>query len=259
MIRGRYLRQLAGLIAVMTVVTVGCAANPPKSRLEPHYQLRRPEGPGPFPAIILVPGCGGVAPARVQTAEQLASQGYVAVFVDYIASRGLRTACRGEVSRDDIARDIDTVSMHLKMQPYVSAKDIGVVGWSLGGAAVLTGLALVGPGREPAFAAAAVFYPVCRDLAPWKVKVPVLVLLGQLDDITPPSLCEELIKMLPPGSPVDVRLFPGARHSFDNSDLAPVTASQSFPGRTIGFQAAASAEAWREVARLFDARLKGRS
>lgn len=56
--------------------------------------------------------------------------------------------------------------------------------------------------------AAATFYPACAPtgaldpkpmrVGPWKAKVPVLVLLGALDDITPPETCQEVSKR---GSP----------------------------------------------------------
>src|SRR5207245_1247740 len=81
-----------------------------QKRLEPHYRAQRPEGPGPFPAILLVPGCGGIAPARIKTAEELMRQGYVVVFVDYVSARNVQTACRGEVSLDEVAQDIRAAS-----------------------------------------------------------------------------------------------------------------------------------------------------
>lgn len=109
---GRPLIRDAFLLAVGVLLGLtGCAADMAtlQKRLEPHYRASRPQGSGPFPAILLVPGCGGVSPARLRTAEQLVGQGYAVVFVDYIASRGLQTACRGEVSVDEVAQDIRSV------------------------------------------------------------------------------------------------------------------------------------------------------
>lgn len=96
-------RRLGGgfwIAFVFLVNVTGCAADMAtlQKRLEPHYRAQRPQGIGPFPAILLVPGCGGISSARVKTAEQLVDRGYAVVFVDYISSRGLQTACRGRAT-----------------------------------------------------------------------------------------------------------------------------------------------------------------
>lgn len=227
-----------------------------QKRLEPHYRAHRPQDAGPFPAILLVPGCGGISPGRLRTAEQLMGDGYVVVFVDYISARGLQTACRGEVSAEEVAQDIRAASAHVRSLPYVRPAALGVVGWSWGGAAVLASLAGLEQDQEPPFAAAAAFYPVCSGLRAWKAKIPVLVLLGGQDDIAPPGLCQELVRTVGSGYPVEVRTYPEARHSFDASDLPPTMPSRAFPGKTVGFHAEAARQAWAEVVTMFDHQLR---
>lgn len=236
----------------------GCATDMAtlQKRLEPHYRAQRPAGPGPFAAILLVPGCGGIAPARVKTAEELMRQGYVVVFVDYLSARGLQTACRGEVTPDEIARDIHAASAHIGTLPYVRSGALGVVGWSLGGGGVLASLVGSGKDPQPPFKAAAAFYPVCRGLQPWKTRVPVLVLLAGLDDIAPPAACQELVRDVGSAQPVEVRTYPEARHSFDMSDLPPMMPSRAFPGRTAGYHAEAARQAWSEVLAQFNRQLR---
>jgi dienelactone hydrolase len=60
--------------------------------------LRRPAGPGPFPAVVLLPGCAG--PARSidrRWGTRLAGWGDVALSVDSLGLRGLDNVCaRGE-------------------------------------------------------------------------------------------------------------------------------------------------------------------
>lgn len=236
----------------------GCVADMAtlQKRLEPHYRAQRPEGPGPFPAVLLVPGCGGIAPARVKTAEELMGRGYVVVFVDYLSARGLQTACRGEVSPDELAQDIRAASAHVRSLPYVRSGAVGVVGWSLGGAGVLASLVGSGKDPRPPFNAAAAFYPVCRGLQPWKTNVPVLVLLAELDDIAPPAPCQELVRSVGSAQPVAVRTYPEARHSFDMSDLPATMPSRAFPGRTAGYHAEAARQAWSEVLAQFNRQLR---
>lgn len=240
------------------VAALYCAAGiaTAQNRLEPHYRAQRPQGPGPFPAILLVPGCGGISSARVETAKQLVGHGYVVVFVDYISSRGLQTACRGEVSFDDVAQDIRTVSSYLRSLPHVIPTALGVVGWSWGGSAILASLARSGQEQQPVFNAAAAFYPVCDGLRAWKTRVPALILLGGRDDIAPPTSCQVLVRSVGSDSPVEVRMYPDARHSFDSSDLAAVVPSRAFPGKTAGYHAEAARQAWGEVVALFDQQLR---
>lgn len=246
-----------GVWIALAFLFTGCAADIAtlQKRLEPHYRVRRPQGAGPFPAVLLVPGCGGVSPARVQTAEQLAGHGYVVVFVDYISSRGLQTACRGEVSLEEVAQDIRAASARLRALPHVTPDRLGVVGWSFGGAGMLASLAGSGQGAPP-FKAAAAFYPPCAGVGTWKTTVPVLLFLGGRDDIAPPGPCQDLVARVGPGRSVEVRLYPEARHSFDSSDLPATAPSRAFAGKTIGYHAEAARQAWGEIVALFDRQLR---
>ena len=247
-----------GLALLIPFIT-GCPADTTtlQRRLEPHYRAQRPEGPGPFAAILLVPGCGGISPGRVETAKQLVAQGYAVVFIDYLASRGLQTACAGQVRLDEVADDIRSVSVQLRTLPYIKQDGLGAVGWCLGGAAVLTSLGAWGRDQPPWFNAAAAFYPPCSRLRSWKNTVPTLVLLGGLDDIAPPGPCQDLLRSVGKESAVEVRMYPGARHSFDSSDQPPMMPSRNFPGKTTGYHAEAARQAWSEIMVLFDRELRG--
>jgi dienelactone hydrolase len=255
--RPRREHVVVGILTVLLGLT-GCAADISTlhKRLEPHYRTQRPQGPGPFAAILLVPGCGGVAAARLTTADDLVRRGYVVAFVDYLSARGLQTACRGEVTPDDVAQDIRAASAYISALPSVRKGAIGAVGWSLGGGGVLASLAGSDEAAGAPFRTAAAFYPVCRGLRPWTATVPVLVLLAGRDDIAPPALCEEVVRALGPRHRVDVRRFADARHSFDMSDLPAVAPSRAFPGRTTGYHSDAARQAWTEVLLRFDAQLK---
>jgi len=57
--------------------------------------LSRPEGAGPFPAILVLHGCGGLGPRlKNNVAGRLVSQGYVVLAVDSFASRGMKSTCQ---------------------------------------------------------------------------------------------------------------------------------------------------------------------
>src|ERR1700724_3196497 len=58
--------------------------------------LARPDGAGPFPAVVVLHGCAGFSAAgSLQLTDQLKDWGYVALMVDSLTPRGLTTACGG--------------------------------------------------------------------------------------------------------------------------------------------------------------------
>jgi dienelactone hydrolase len=60
------------------------------AKLRPYDTILRPEGEGPFPAVVLLHGCSGVQESNHSWAELFRNQGYVAVIVDSLGPRGLR-------------------------------------------------------------------------------------------------------------------------------------------------------------------------
>ena len=67
------------------------------------------------------------------------------------------------------------------------------MGWSCGGRAVLVALAKYSE-AQLAFSSAVVYHPDCRALEPWKTTLPLLMLLGADDNMTPATLCQEAAK-----------------------------------------------------------------
>jgi len=81
-------------------------------------------------------------------------------------------------------------------------------------------VALAEPGRRPLpFTRAALFYPDCRALEPLKTTVPVLMLLGAEDDMTPSRLCEDVSRRSTPPGMVTTVVYLEARHAFDVPEL----------------------------------------
>lgn len=238
------------------MVLAGCAMDLAtlQKRLEPHYRIQRPEGTGPFPAVLMVSGCGGfassIAPTHyVQMAERFKKQGHVVVFVDYLAAHGVGNACRGEMSQQEVGQYVLAAASYVRTLPFVKASEIRVIGWSLGGGGVLASVTAVQEGQSPPFRAVAAYYPHCSGLQPWKIKIPTIILLGALDDVTPPDICQGLLRNVPQGSHLEVHLYPNARHGFDAAELPPVMAWRG-TDRTVGYNPRAAAAAWEEIRRL---------
>jgi dienelactone hydrolase len=211
------------------------------------YRIFRPDTPGPHPAVALVSGCDGFTPSMAPTlyerrAQHLRALGYVAIFVDYLGHRGLRT-CAGAVTHDDAARDLVSAATWLRAQPAVDHRRITAMGWSYGARAVLVALAKHTRGTWP-FSRVVVHYPDCRALQPWKEATPVLMLLGGADDMTPAEPCQELVAKLAVPAATKLVVYPGALHAFDVPELP---AKMRYGFATIGYHPQAAAAARKEI------------
>jgi dienelactone hydrolase len=117
------------------------------------------------------------------------------------------------VSQAEASADILEAASWVRDQSNVDAARISVIGWSYGGGGVLAALKAMPPGR-PAFAKAVMYYPVCRGAAPWTTNTTGLMLLGAIDDIAYPALCDAVAKGVP-SEKLQVIKYPNARHGFD--------------------------------------------
>ena len=96
----------------------------------------------PAPAMVLLPGSGGVKLGRQMLyADLLVSSGYAVLVVDYYASRGVDDDLvpyeirAGNVSEFDVVTDAYAALRALNEHPAVDPDRIGVMGFSYGGMA----------------------------------------------------------------------------------------------------------------------------
>ena len=118
--------------------------------------LAKPEGNGPFPAVVLMHGCSGterntshrtVRRGLNNHAVLLNDYGYVTLIVDSFGPRGITDACQTG-GRDQPVQigDAHAAFDHLASLPFVDSERIGFIGLSPGG-----GTALHLPMPEPYF------------------------------------------------------------------------------------------------------------
>jgi len=217
------------------------------------YRIFRPDAPGPHPAVALVSGCDGftpqIAPAVYERrAEHLRALGHVVIFVDYLGRRGLKT-CAGPITHDEAARDLMSAVAWLRSQAAVDPSRITAMGWSYGDRAVLVALAKHME-MPRGFSRAVVYYPDCRALEPWKTTLPVLMLLGGDDDMTPAKPCQEAAKRVAVPSSGKIIVYPGALHGFYVLELP---AKMRYGFATIGYNPDAAASARKEIERFLRA------
>ena len=190
---------------------------PPPSAATIDAYLSRPDGNGPFPAIVYLHGCGGLSSAtRHRIADLMTGWGYVTLAVNSFASRGIAEAC----TREMWSRKGDALGAlrYLSGLGFVDPDRIALVGASQGGG---IGLQIASTGavdapQQPKFRAMVAYYPPCR-LAAEQLAIPALILIGEVDDWTPASDCESWMqRRAGKGAPVKLVVYPRAYHAFDN-------------------------------------------
>jgi dienelactone hydrolase len=183
-------------------------------------RLKKPDGDGPFPAVVLLHGCGGISPKRDHRwAERLSGWGYVTLQVDSFRPRRLSSVCAysGRDAADILQQrvtDAYDAKRYLAGLPFVDRSRIAVMGWSQGGATTLQ--TLYQKADDP-FRAAIAFYPSCRRILTG-LNSPLLILIGEADDWTPAGRCVEMIPKEQAASEVTLKVYPGAYHGFDTLD-----------------------------------------
>jgi dienelactone hydrolase len=280
-----YLVRLDLLAGVLLVSFLGgCAGSvtfpnvTPGKPVEVKGQLYRPEGPGPFPAMVLLHGCSGVEPLYERWAKWLTERGYVAFVVDSWTPRGIIENCsKGtpDVENTDRFDDAFGALRYLQSRPFVRPGRIGAIGWSNGGVfaiAVVNGPSLERARKRGVTLPAVGFrlgigmYPGgCFSLVKEVVVAPLLVLIGAADDWTLAATCKEMVDaMRAKGADAEIRILPDAYHYFDNADyplqVLPDVENRNKPGdccgATVGYQPEAAAAAFAEVERFLAKHLK---
>jgi dienelactone hydrolase len=243
--------------------------------------IAKPEGAGPFPAIVLLHDCSGLGPrssgAPARWAKAFVARGYAVILPDSFSPRGHADGIclvppwqrHAGVSVTQRARDAYSTLAYLRTLPYIDASRIGVMGGSHGGASTLATLADAA-GQDP-FTAGVALYPACAvKYGSWtenmtgvySTAVPLYILIGEVDDWTPAENCRKLAEAAQKaGHPVRIKVYAGAHHSFDSATPVRYVASRvnsNAPGRrgaTTGGQPEAWADSIREVTGFFDRHL----
>ena len=184
-------------------------------------------------AVVALHGCGGLYAAtgarkgllnaRHQAmADFLVAQGYSAVFPDSLTPRGETELCTQKIGSrkiDQTQRRADALGSlaWVASQPWAQPERIALLGWSHGGSAVLAATDtsrrdVSGQAVKPVVAVA--FYPGCAAAAKsgYKPSAPLVMMLGEKDDWTPPAPCIELGQTVG----AEVNVYADSYHDFDN-------------------------------------------
>src|SRR5262245_15251814 len=190
--------------------------------------LAKPDGAGPFPAVIGLHGCAGMHDTtRQRLVDDLVAWGYVILFVDSFATRGIDHACTSRAFATFLTRRQDAYGalVFLARQTFVDPQRVAAVGFSQGGWVTLSvaetnSFELFVPPSNLRFRAAAAFNPPCRG-AGARPEIPTLIFIGALDDWTPAADCSNRIASWGnDGPPIELVVYPGAYHRKYNGEAA---------------------------------------
>ena len=187
----------------------------------------------PKGTVIALHGCGGLFATRgarkgllnarhQAMADLLVAQGYSVVFPDSLTPRGELELCTQKIGSrkiDQTERRADALGtlVWVAAQPWAQPQHMALLGWSHGGSAVLsatdsTRADVRGVNVRPAVAVA--FYPGCSAAlkSRYQPTAPLILMLGEKDDWTPPGPCIELGKAVA----AEVNVYADSYHDFDN-------------------------------------------
>jgi dienelactone hydrolase len=180
-----------------------------------------PSGKGPFPAVIILHGCGGRGPSQLRWAKRLNGWGYATLIPDSLTPRGLRRVCEPDtqplVTPRDRVGDVGSAVAWLRTQPRIDPDRIAVLGQSHGGATAAMATQRIYAGFK--LRAAVDYYGPCVEPAAHGL-VPLLVLAGDADDWGHPAIrCQAYGTAIGSEEPFEIHVYPGVTHAFDNPDM----------------------------------------
>jgi carboxymethylenebutenolidase len=209
--------------------------------------VAQPEGPGPFPGLIVIHEITGLNENIREIAGQFARRGYKALAVDLFSGQN-RAVCMLQIFygmlisplKNGVLADLQSALSHLRDLPAVDPARVGVVGFCMGGTFALQ-LACV----DDDLRAASVFYGMNpRPLEAVAQACPIVGSYPEKDFTA--AQARRLVKNLEQYQvPHDIKVYPGASHSFFNN-------------RGGSFSPDASADAWARMLSFFDTYIRER-
>jgi len=181
--------------------------------------LARPAGDGPFPALVVVHEAFGLNDNIRSIARRFAEERYVALAVDLFSGRN-QVVCMFRLLRGLLLNSLDHGGVRglkgaltfLAQQSGVDAGRIGAVGYCLGGS-----LAIAWSCTDDRLKAIAPYYAMNpRPLGAVARACPIVGSYPEADFTAKAgrALDAELDKH---GVPHDIKVYPGAKHSFFNT------------------------------------------
>jgi carboxymethylenebutenolidase len=202
--------------------------------------LVKPDGPGPFPGLVVIHEIYGLNDNIRGIAGRFAEQGYAALAVDLFSNRN-RVLCMMQLIHGMMIRplnnrvvcDLQSSIGFLQQQPGVDRNRIGAVGFCMGGGYALQ-LAITDKGMK---AASAFYGAVPKPLEMFAQSCPIIGSYPEKDFSAEGA--RELDAVLEKYDiPHDIKFYENTQHSFFNKQRTP-------------FEVEASKDAWQRMLSFF--------
>lgn len=207
-----------------------------------------PDGTGPFPGVVVVHEASGLNDNIRDICQRFAHEGYAALGVDLFEGRN-RALCMARMFAGAMAGNLDHYGVpalkdalgRLAGHPEVDADRIGAVGFCLGGSIVLTWacadnrLSAIAPFYGAAPKPREAIRRLCPVVGSWPGK-----------DFTTKAAAVLETELTAAGTPHDLKVYPGAKHSFFNDQWR-------------AYDPVAAADSWQRVLAFFDRQVRGGS
>lgn len=186
----------------------------------------KPQGDGPFPAVVLIHTSGGLRNGHVKRdAQKLVEKGYVSLVLDSMGPRNVNVITESTRALYPPAgvKDAYIALDFLKKQNYVDKDRIYEAGYSWGGfVATLLGSPVLAKaaGANDRFKASVSFYSTCvvnkSNLILADTDRPVLMLIAGDDRENPHGTClHDLDSYRGKGMPIEYFVYDNASHGWD--------------------------------------------
>lgn len=203
--------------------------------------LTAPDDEGVYPAVVVIQEWWGLVPHIKDVARRLAGEGFVALAPDLYHGQAAEEPDEArklamELDRARAVREIQGAVDYLRTLDQVSPKQIGVVGWCMGGS-----LAVSMAAQGEHIGCVVVFYGAPRDEeTAYQVQVPLLGLYGEKDGGIPPQRVREFEAILEErGVEHAFYIYPDAPHAFFNDSRPHI------------YQLEAAQDAWKKTLAWF--------
>jgi carboxymethylenebutenolidase len=181
--------------------------------------LARPAGDGPFPGVVVIQEWWGLDAHIKDVTDRFAREGFAALAPDLYRGQVAKEPdearkLRMELDHPRAIRDIQGAVDYLIAQPFVQPKQVGMIGFCMGG-----GLSLQMSHEGRNLGAVVVFYGrgELDDQTASAVSVPVLGIFGEADEGIPVAgVRANERKLKEHGKTAEFIIYPGAPHAFFN-------------------------------------------
>ena len=212
-----------------------------------HALLYMPAGDGPFPALVVIHEWWGLNDWVKQQASDYADKGYITLAIDLYRGKVATTPdeahqiMRG-VPEDRAQRDLLAATNFLRSLNTVKAKDIGAIGWCMGGGYALD-LAIADPKLKVAVINYGHLATEKSNLR--KIHSSILGIFGGQDQGIPVADIRKFETELEAmNKKVEIHIYPDAGHAFEN------------PNNEKGYRADDAANAQKLTAEFLQKNLK---